>query len=90
MEKMRKANIFENCTCQQVNKAKNTADKQRSPRLKPLLTAFARSDKRNFLIHGELTEANTALCFFSETGVISTLNVFFQLLMLKLTKKLKL
>ena len=27
----RKANIFENCTCQQVNKAKNTADKQRSP-----------------------------------------------------------
>ena len=31
-EKM-KANIFENCTCQQVNKAKKTADKQRSPRL---------------------------------------------------------
>ena len=30
MEK-RKANIFENCTCQKVNKAKNTADEQRSP-----------------------------------------------------------
>ena len=27
----RKANIFENCTCQQVNKAKNFGDKQRSP-----------------------------------------------------------
>ena len=27
----RKANIFENCTCQQVNKAKNIGDKQRSP-----------------------------------------------------------
>ena len=27
----RKANIFDNCTRQQVNKAKNTADKQRSP-----------------------------------------------------------
>ena len=25
----RKANIFENCTCQHVNKAKSTADKQR-------------------------------------------------------------
>ena len=28
----RKANIFENCTCQQVNKGKNIGDKQRSPR----------------------------------------------------------
>ena len=27
----RKANIFENCTCQQVNNAKNIEDKQRSP-----------------------------------------------------------
>ena len=34
----------------------------------PLLTAFARSDKENFLIHGELTETNKALLFFSELG----------------------
>ena len=34
--------------CQQVNKAKNTADKQHSPRLWPLLTAFVRSDKKSF------------------------------------------
>ena len=27
----RKANVFENCTCQQVNKAKNFEDKQCSP-----------------------------------------------------------
>ena len=27
----RKANIFENCMCQQINKAKNFGDKQRSP-----------------------------------------------------------
>ena len=62
MEKKRKANILENCKCQQVNMAKNTGDKQRSPRSYPLLTAFARCGKaENFLIHGELTEANKAL-----------------------------
>ena len=27
-EKRKKTNIFEICTCQQINKAKNTADKQ--------------------------------------------------------------
>ena len=51
---------------------------QRTPQIKnahldcspALLTAFARSDKKNFFIHGELTEANKALCFFSERGVI--------------------
>ena len=59
--------IFENCTCQQVNKAKNTLDTQHSPRSWTLLTAFVRSDKKNFLIHGVLTEAaNKALHFFSE------------------------
>ena len=29
---------------------------------------FARSDKENFLIHGELTETYKALLFFSELG----------------------
>ena len=28
----RTENIFENCTCQKVNKAKDITDKQRSPR----------------------------------------------------------
>ena len=58
--------IFENCTCQQVNKAKHIGDKQRSPWSYPLLTACARSDKENFLIHGELTETNKSLVFRSE------------------------
>ena len=50
MEKKGKENIFENCTCQQVNKNK---ERQRTlqthnnhlDRSWPLLTAFARSDK---------------------------------------------
>ena len=32
------------------------------------MIAFAGSDKENFLIHGELTETNKALLFFSELG----------------------
>ena len=52
------------------------------------MTAFARSDKENFLIHGELTETNKALLFLSELG--SNLNIFsafsFKPLTLKHTK----
>ena len=53
------------------------------------MTAFAKGDKENFLIHGELTETNKALLFFfSVLG--SNLNIFsafsFNPLMLKLTK----
>ena len=52
------------------------------------MTALARTDKENFLIHGELTETNQALLLFSELG--SDLNIFsafsFNPLMLKLTK----
>ena len=44
--KKRTANILENCTCQQVNKAKDNTDKQRSPRQYPLLTVFSRSDQK--------------------------------------------
>ena len=54
--------------CQQVNKAKDIGDKKTLTLIVPLLTAFARSDKENFLIHGELTETNKALLFFSELG----------------------
>ena len=43
------------------------------------MTAFARSDKENFFIHGELTETNKALLFFSSA-------FSFKPLMLKLTK----
>ena len=48
MEKKRKANknIFKNCTVRQVNKSKNTADKQHSPWSWLLLTTFARSNKK--------------------------------------------
>ena len=74
MEKKGKGNIYisENRTCEQVNKAKNTSDKQHSPRSRPLLTAFLICKKRqkNFLIPGKLTEANKALRFFSEGIVI--------------------
>ena len=53
----------------------------------PLLTAFARSDKKNFLIHGELTETNKGLLFFSELGGNLNFPHFsFKPLMLKLTK----
>ena len=34
----------------------------------PLLTAFARREKENFLIYGALTETDKALLFFSELG----------------------
>ena len=57
MEKKRKADVFENCTCQQVNKAKNTADKQHSPRSWALLTAFARSNKKKVSHSGLVDES---------------------------------
>ena len=71
MEKKRKAYIFENCTWQLVNKAKNTVDKQHSPRSWPLLQHSyckkrQKKQTKNFLIYVELTEANKALRFFSE------------------------
>ena len=57
----RKAIIFENCTCKQVNK-KNTAVKQRSPRSAvPTVDSICKKRQKDFLIHGELTEANKAL-----------------------------
>ena len=43
--------------------------------------SIGRSDKKNFLIHGELREINKALLFFSELGSNS-----FKPLILKLTK----
>ena len=74
MERKRKAYIFENCTWQLVNKAKNTVDKQHSPRSWPLLQHLQEATKKktnkqknkNFLIYVELREANKALRSFSE------------------------
>ena len=66
---MGKKRKVKNCTCQQVDKAKNTADKQYSPRLWPLLTALIckeREKKFLFTVRGPPTEANKALRFFSE------------------------
>ena len=49
--------------------------------------SIARSDKGNFLIHGELTETNKALLFFSEWGSNFNFRHFlFKLLVLKPTK----
>ena len=48
---------------------------------------YSRSDKENFLIHGELTETNKGLLFFSELGGNLNFRHFsFKPLMLKLTK----
>ena len=64
MEKKGRSNIFKNCTCQQVDKAKNTAGKQPdSPRLWPLLTVLiCKEREKNFLftVSGLPTEANKA------------------------------
>ena len=52
-----------------------------------LIVAERRSDKKNFLIHGELTETNKALLFFSELSDNLNFSPFsFKLLMLKFTK----
>ena len=68
MEKKTKAYIFENCTSQLDNKAKNTVDKQHSPWSWPLLQHLQEvtKKKKNFLIYVELTKANKSLRFFSE------------------------
>ena len=57
--------------CQQINKTKNTADKQ----LTSIVAAVdnickKRQKKKNFHIHGELAETNKVLRFFSEGVVI--------------------
>ena len=46
MERKRKAGIFENCTWQLVNKAKNTVEKQHSPRSWPLLQHLQEATKK--------------------------------------------
>ena len=54
-----------NCTCQQVNMARNTLTS-----IVAAVNSICKKRQKNCLIHGELTEANKALCFFSERGVI--------------------
>ena len=89
---MGKKRKVKNCTCQQVDKAKNTADKQYSPRLWPLLTALIckeREKKFLFTVRGPPTEASKALRFFSEGIVIWTYDVFFSTIDAKAYKKIK-
>ena len=92
MKKKRKSNIFENCTCQQVNMAKNSA-------LQISNTHFDRSRCWQHL--QEATKKTVSftvswqkqikLCVYSQKGELFNLSTFpFQSLMLKLTKKLKL
>ena len=72
MEKKRKANIFENCTCHQVNMARNPALQINNAHLyrSRCNDSIYKKRQENCLIRGEMTEENKALCFFSETGVI--------------------
>ena len=70
-KKKRKANIFENCRCQQVNMARNTALQINNAHLdRSRCWQHLQEATKNCLIHGELTEANEDLCFFLERGVI--------------------
>ena len=84
MEKKRKANIFENCTCQIVNMAGNTA----------MQINNAHPDRNRCWQH--LQEAvswqkQIKPCVSSQKGELLKLSTFsFQSLMLKLTKKWKL
>ena len=91
MKKKRKSNIFENCTCQQVNMAKNSA-------LQISNTHFDRSRCWQHL--QEATKKTVSftvswqkqikLCVYSQKGELFNLSTFpFQSLMLKLTKKIK-
>ena len=92
MEKKRKANIFENCTCQRVNMARNTA----------LQINIAHLDRSRCWQHLQEATKKTVsftvswqkkikLCVSSQKGKLFKLSTFsFQLSMLKLTKKLKL
>ena len=59
-----KWNIFKNCTWQQVNKSKNTADKQHSPWSWLLLTTFAKSNKKiGFLLRRNSNLNVWSFCF---------------------------
>ena len=57
----------ENCIRQQVNKTKNTTEKQRSTRSEPPLLAIARSDKATFFIWR--VDRNIKFCISSQMKI---------------------
>ena len=94
MEKKRKASIFENYTCQQVNMARNTALQIMNAHLdgsrcwQHLQEAIK---KKTVSFTVQSWQKQMKLCVFSRKGELFKLSTFsFQSLMLKLTKKLKL
>ena len=85
MEKKRKANIFKNCTCQQVNMARNT--------LTSIVAAVnSNCKKRQKKVSFSVSwQKQIKLCVSSQKAELFKLSTFsFQSLMLKFTKQLKL
>ena len=64
----RKANILENCTCQQVKTKQRTLEINNAHLDRSRCRQHLQEATKNCLIHGELTETNKALLFFSELG----------------------
>ena len=85
MEEKRKANIFENCTCQQVNMARNTALQIKNAHLdcsrcwQHLQEATKKLSRSQWV-----GRSKKGLCFFSETS-----NIFFSIFDAKAYKKIK-
>ena len=93
MEKKRKANIFENYTCQQVNMARNTALQIMNPHLdrSRCWQHLQETIKKTVSFTVQSWQKQIKLCVSSRKGELFKLSTFsFQSLMLKLTKKLKL
>ena len=87
MEEKRKENIFENCTCQQVNMARNTALQIKNAHLYCSRCWQHLQEATKKLSHSQwVGRSKKKVCVSSQK--LSTFS--FQSLMLKLTKKLKL
>ena len=92
MEKKRKANIFENCTCQRVKMARNTALQINNAHLDRGRCWQHLQEATKKLSHSRgVDRRKWSSVFLLRKGNYLKLSTFsFQSLMLKLTKKLKL
>ena len=93
MENKRKANIFENYTCQQVNMARNTALQIMNAHLdrSRCWQHLQEAIKKTVSFTVQSWQKQMKLCVFTRKGELFKLSTFsFQSLMLKFTKKLKL
>ena len=93
MEKKRKANIFENYTCQQVNMARTTALQIMNPHLdrSRCWQHLQETIKKTVSFTVQSWQKQIKLCVSSRKGELFKLSTFsFQSLMLKFTKQLKL